>query len=215
MKNMLSTMDGADVHAQIPLDHIPESRRITGTFGFQGGTWGIFFIVVLILMLAGSGKPPTLFEMEIYIVLFIAGAGSIAWETARRRHPTVLVEQDGMIAVYRKRYGNIVVSRDRVRCEKVDLIIIIKIGAPLLMCTILFTAIAVAIIGDEKRITAETLILLSFGLALGASLMSAAWTTFFRKRLLVPVEGSRWIAEQTVLVPRGQCKRLFARIGEV
>ncbi len=170
--------------------------------------------MVLILMLAGSGKRPALFEIEIYVSLFVAGGVSIAWETMRRRHPTVLVRQDGMIAVYRKRYGDAVVSRDRVRCERIDLIIIVKVGVPLLMCTILFTAIAVAIMGDEKRITAETLILLSFGLALGASLVSAAWTTFFRKHLRVPVEGSRWIAEQTVLVTREQCKRLFAGSGE-
>jgi hypothetical protein len=206
-------MDGAERYAEIPLDHIPESLKVTKTFGFQWGIWGGFLIVVLCLMLAGSTGLPGVFQIEIYVSLLVVGGSFIAWELVRRRNPTVLVRQGGMVGVYRKGRCDIVVACEQIRCEKIDLVIVLKIGAPLLICTVLFVAVAAAIIQDEKRITADTVIMLSFGLALGASLASAAWTTFFRKHLRVPVKGSRWLAEETVLVTREQCRDLLSGPG--
>ena len=208
-------MDGAERYAEIPLDHIPESLKVTKTFGFQWGIWGGFLIVVLCLMLAGSTGSPTAFQIEIYVSLLVVGGSFISWELIRRLRPTVLVKQGGMVGVYRKGRYDSVVPCEQIRCEKIDLVIVLKIGAPLLICTTLFVAVAVAIMQDEKRITADTMIIFSFGLALGASLVCAAWTTFFRKHLRVPVIGSRWLAEETVLVTREQCRELLSGPSEI
>ena len=207
-------MDGAERYAEIPLDHVPESLKVTETFGFQWGIWGGFLIVVLCLMFAGSTGVPTVFQVEIYVSLLVVGGSFIAWELRRRLNPTVLVKQGGTIGVYRKGGCDIVVACGQIRCEKIDLVIVLKIGAPLLICTVLFAAVAVAIIQDEKKITADTMIILSFGLSLGASLACAAWTTFFRKHLRVPVKGSRWLAEETVLVTGEQCRELLSGTSE-
>lgn len=191
------------------LVYVPEHRRVTEAPGWQPGIWGCFFIVVG-LFIALECKPPlSVLEWEILGSLAAAGLGLAAWEFRRRRGRSVLVRDGERIAVYRKGRLDMVLDPGDIRLVKADLVVMLKVGVPLLVCAIGFTAIGVVMLLRDRTVDAGSLSSLALGLACAASLASAAWTRFYRCQLRVPVKGSWWLAEETVLVSPSQLKELF------
>jgi len=148
--------------------------------------------------------------MEILGVVFFAGLVLALWQAVMHRNRTVLVRQDGMIQVFRKRRLDMVVAAQEIRLEKVDIVAIIKIGAPLAIAAALFLALGLAMLWKDRAANSGSLSALALGLVSTASLASAFWTRFFRRHLLVPVRNSRWLAEETVLLSVKQHKLLFS-----
>jgi drug/metabolite transporter (DMT)-like permease len=147
--------------------------------------------------------------MEILGALFFVGIALALWQAFMHRNRTVLVREDGLIQVFRKRRLDMVVAAQDIRLEKADIIVMVKIGAPLAIAATLFLAVGITMLWRERTIDSGTLSVLALGVASGVSLASAAWTTFFRRHLRVPVRNSRWLAEETVLLSAGQFKILF------
>lgn len=188
---------------------VPEDRRVVETMGWQPGIWGCFFMIVG-LSFALECKPPlSALEWEILGSLGAAGLGLAAWEFRRRRGRSVLVRDGGRIAVYRRGRLDMVLDREDIRLVKADLVVMLKVGVPLLVCAIGFTATGLVMFSRDRILDAGSLSSLALGLACGASLTSAAWTRFRRCHLRVPVKGSWWLAEETVLVSPSQLRELF------
>ncbi|HNT44703.1 MAG TPA: hypothetical protein PKN85_09580 [Syntrophorhabdaceae bacterium] len=196
--------------AERSLDYVPEDRRVAESLGWQPGIWASFFLLVGCIILAESKSPPDLVMMEILGVVFFAGLVLALWQAVMHRNRTVLVRQDGMIQVFRKRRLDMVVAAQEIRLEKVDIVAIIKIGAPLAIAAALFLALGLAMLWKDRAANSGSLSALALGLVSTASLASAFWTRFFRRHLLVPVRNSRWLAEETVLLSVKQHKLLFS-----
>jgi hypothetical protein len=196
--------------AERSLDYVPEDRRVVGTLGWQAGIWAAFFLLVGCFILAGSKSPPGLVMMEILGAVFFVGLALALGQAFMHRNRTVLVRQDGLIQVFRKRRLDMVLSAEDIRLEKADIIVMLKIGAPLAIAAALFLAVGITMLWRERTIDSGTLSVLALGVASGVSLASAAWTTFFRRHLRVPVRNSRWLAEETVLLSARQFKLLFS-----
>lgn len=196
--------------AERSLDYVPEDRRMVESLGWQPGIWASFFLLVGSIILAESKSPPDLVMMEILGVVFFAGLALALWQAVMHRNRTVLVRQDGMIQVFRKRRLDMVVAAQEIRLEKVNIVAIVKIGAPLAIAAALFLALGLAMLWKDRAANSGSLSALALGLVSTASLVSAFWTRFFRRHLLVPVRKSRWLAEETVLLSVKQLKLLFS-----
>lgn len=188
---------------------MPERGKVVETLGWQPGIWGALFLVTAFLIVVSAGRPLLLIEWQISGGAAVLGLSLAGYEVWRRRNRTVLVKDGGHIAVFRKGRLDLTISPDEIRIVKAELLIMLKVGVPLGACAAAFTAIGIMGILEAEALNADNLIILSLGLACGASLVSAAWTRFFRVHLRVPVRGSRWLAEETVLVPFSRLKELF------
>ncbi len=196
--------------AERSLDYVPEDRRVAERLGWQPGIWASFCLLLGCLILAECKWPPGLITMELLGVVFFAGLVLAVWQAAMHRNRTVLVREDGLIRVYRKRRLDMVVVAGDIRIEKADIVVILKIGAPLAIAAALFLGVGITMLWREREVSSDGLIVLALGLTLVASLASAFWTRFFRRHLLVPVRNSRWLAEETVLVSARQFEDLFS-----
>lgn len=192
------------------LTHVPEHNKIVETFGWQFAIWGSSLLIIAGLFASSAKKSLVALEWEIAGISALIGLCFIRYEFYRRRNRTVLVKNDDQILVYRKGCLDLMLSANEIRTEKADLVLMLKIGVPLGICGLIFTAIGVDIVMRNMSVNAESLILLTSGIAFFASLISAAWTRFARVHLRVPVKGSRWLAEETVLLTSAQCKELFS-----
>ena len=85
----------------------------------------------------------------------------------------------------------------------------LRIGIPLGACGLAFTLIGIMVLMREKAVSSDSLIILSLGIVCWVSLAGAAWTRFSYTHLRVPVKGSRWLAEETVLIPNARLNELF------
>jgi len=202
-------MDPALSRPEQLLDYVPEHRRVVETLGWQPGIWGGFFLVVGILILSESRLPLSTVTLELLGVVFFVGVVLACWQIRMHRNRTVLVRDNGVIEVFRKRRLDMVVDPEEIGLEKADFILMLKIGIPLLMCAAIFIGVGGTMLWEEKKANADIFCILSLGLASGVSLASAAWTRFFRRHLRVPVKNSRWLAEETVLVSPSQYRHLF------
>lgn len=191
------------------IDLVPEHRRVVETLGWQPGIWGCFFIVVGCLFALECKPPLSVLEWEILGLLAAAGLGLAAWELRRRKARTVLVRDGEFISVYHKGRLDSTVDPEDITLIKADLPVMLKIGAPLALCAVGFTAVGLIMLLRDRAADAGSLSVLALGLASGASFACAAWTRFFRCHLRVPVKGSWWQAEETVLVTPSQLKYLF------
>lgn len=201
-------MDVPSLEAE-ELIHIPEHHKVTETLGWQPGIWGAFFLVVGCLFAFECKWPLKILEWEIIGILAVPGFVLVGYEIWRRRNRTVLVKESGRILVFRKGGLDITVAPEEVRREEADLSVMLKIAIPLGLCMIGFTAIGIIDLIRERAADAGTLSMLSLGITCGLSLASAVWTRYFRCNLRVPVRGSKWLAEETVLVTPAQLKELF------
>jgi hypothetical protein len=119
------------------------------------------------------------------------------------------VREGANIKVFRKGRLDLTLTAGEIAIVNADIVTMLKIGTPLGLCAALFTAIGMTGILRDSVVLADDLIILSLGLACGASLASAAWTRFSCAHLRVPVRGSRWLEEETVLVPASRLEELF------
>jgi len=191
------------------LMHIPEGHKFVETLGWQPGIWGALFIVVACLFVIPAKAPLTDLEWMISGGSAVLGLVLAGYEVHRRRNRTVLVKTGGCIAVFRNGRHDLTLAPGEINVEKAGIVIMLKIGVPLGACAAMFTAIGVIGILRDKAVNADNLIILSLGLACGASLVSAAWTRFSCVHLRVPIKGSRWLAEETVLIPTFRLNELF------
>lgn len=203
-------MEPALSQAEQLIDYVPEHRRVVETLGWQPGIWGGFFLAVGILILSESRLPLSTIKLELLGVVFFVGVALACWQTAMHRNRTVLVRDNGLIQVFRKRRLTMVVDPEEIGLEKADFILMLKIGIPLLMVAAIFIAVGGTMLWEDRKADADNLCILALGLASAASLASASWTRFFRRHLRVPVKNSRWLAEETVLVSPSQYRHLFA-----
>ncbi|MEN6465116.1 MAG: hypothetical protein ABFD62_08050 [Syntrophaceae bacterium] len=179
------------------------------TLGWQPGIWGGFFLVTGILILSESRLPLSTVKLELLGVVFFVGVVLACWQMMMHRNRTVLVRDNGLIQVFRKRRFDMALDPEEIGLEKADFILMLKIGVPLLMCAAIFIAVGGTMVWEDKTANADNLCILALGVASGASLVSASWTRFFRRHLRVPVKNSRWLAEETVLVSPSQYRHLF------
>ena len=188
---------------------VPEHRRVVETLGLQPGIWGCFFVVVGCLFALECKPPLSVLEWEILGFLAVAGLGLAAWELVRRRARTVLVRDGEYIAVYRKDRLDMTLDPEDISLVKADILVMLKVGVPLGVCAVGFTVIGLTMLLRDRSMDAGSLSALALGLACGTSFACAVWTSFRRCHLRVPVRGSRWLAEETVLVTPSQLKRLY------
>ncbi|MBI5576323.1 MAG: hypothetical protein HY896_08160 [Deltaproteobacteria bacterium] len=191
------------------LAYVPERRRVAETLGFQPGIWGAFFLIAACFFLF-TGKGPT--DDVLWMIAGCAAALGLAltgYEAWRRRNRTVLVREGDHIAVYRKGTLDLTLAPEEVTEEKPGIFVMLRIGIPLGMAAAIFLGVAITEILRDKTGIGETLLILSLGLACAASLASAAWIRFRYRHLQVRIEGSRWLAEETVLVHPSRMKDLF------
>jgi hypothetical protein len=191
------------------LMHLPERRKVVETLGWQPGIWGSFFIIAACLFSLACKWPLIALEWEILGVSIALGLGLVGYEVWRRRNRTVLVRDDGHIAVFRRGTLDLTSAPSEITRVRAGLDVMLRIGVPLAVCAVLFAAIGILGLLRDKAGTVDNLIILSLGLACGASLASAAWTRFSCAHLWVPIKGSRWLAKETVLVPSSRLKELF------
>jgi len=193
------------------LTHVPERRRVAETLGWQPGIWGAFFLLVASVFGLGGKGPSLPVEWTIFGSSAALGLALTGYEAWRRRNRTVLVKDGERIAVYRKGRLDMILDSGEVAVRDPELFVMLRIGVPLGLAAILFTSVGILpILRNESMI--DGLLILSLGLACWASLGSAAWTRFTCRSLRVPIKGSRWRAEETVLIPRSRMKELFPGI---
>ncbi len=192
-----------------PLSHVPERRRVGESLGLQPGIWGALFILVACVFGLGGNGPSNAVEWAISASSAALGLGLIGYEVRLRRNRTVLVRDGEQIAVFRKGRLDLILAPDAITRVTAGLSVMLQIGVPLGSCAAVFTAIGVSGLVRDSSGTADNLVILSLGLACGASLASAAWTRFSFCHLRVPVKDSRWLAEETVLIPLSRMKELF------
>jgi hypothetical protein len=191
------------------LFHIPEQDKFVETFGWQPGIWGGFCLVSAILFAIPAQSPFLPLALWITAGAAFAGFCLTGYEVRRRRNRTVLVIDSGKIAVYRHGALDLVLELAEVTVVRADLVTMVKIGVPLAIAALLFAAIGVIGLLRDEAAVIDNLIILSLGLACFGSLASAAWTRFRCAHLRVPLKGSRWMAEETVLIPVSRLPELF------
>lgn len=191
------------------LINAPERHKVVETLGWQPGIWGAFFIIVACLFVLPAKE--TLIEIEEIIAgsSALVGLSLAAYEVWRRKNRTVLVKDNEHILVFRKCRLNLTLDPDEIKIVKAGLVTMLEIGVPLLICSVLFTAIGIMGMIRDKAVSIDYIIILFFGLACAASLGSAAWTRFSCAHLRVPIKDSRWMAEETVLVRNSRLNELF------
>jgi hypothetical protein len=182
---------------------------VVENLGWQPGIWASFFLVLSLFLIAECSVSPTLFTMEALGVVLFVGLALALWQVAMHRRRTVLVRDGGMIQVFRKRRLDMVLAEEKIRLVRVDIVVMMKVGAPLLIAAALFFAVGITMLWRDGMIDPGALGVLALGVTAAASLASACWTIFFRRHLRVPVRNSRWIAEETVLVSPRQFDLLF------
>jgi len=191
------------------LAHVPERCRVAETLGWQPGIWGVLFLLVACVFGLGGKGPTTAVEWAISGSSAALGLGLTGYEAWRRRNRTVLVKDGERIAVFRKGRLDLVIDPGEVTLVKAELFVMLRVGVPLGLAAVLFTSIGIVSVMRDEPVT-DGLVILSLGVACWASLASAAWTRSACRHLRVPIKGSRWLAEETVLVPRSRMKELFA-----
>jgi hypothetical protein len=191
------------------LINAPERHKIVETLGWQPGIWGVFFIVVACLFVLPAKRPLLSIEWIIAGSSAAIGICLAGYEAWRRRNLMVLIREGDYIAVFRKGRLDMTLAPEEIREVKPGLILMLKIGLPLGACGLAFTLIGIMALMREKAVSSDSLIILSLGIVCWASLAAAAWTRFSCTHLRVPVKGSRWIAEETVLIPNTRLNELF------
>jgi len=182
----------------------------------QPGIWGALFLLVACLLALGGAGHANAGEWQISAVSAALGLGLTGYEVWRRKNRTVLVKDGELIAVFRKGRLDLVLAPGAVTRVKAGPVLMLQVGIPLGLCAAAFTSIGILGLLRDGSGTGDSLAILALGLGCGASLASAAWTRFSCWHLRVPVKGSRWLAEETVLVPRSRIRELFvddARVG--
>lgn len=177
--------------------------------GWQPGIWGALFLLVACMFVLPGKGPSIALEWWISGVSAALGLVLAGYEVWRRRNRTVLVREGGQIAVFRRGRRDMILDPGEISVEKADIVLMLKIGIPLAVCAAMFGGVGVMGLLRDEAAKADNLMILCLGLACGASLLSAAWTRFSCAHLRVPVRGSRWLAEETVLVPPSRLKYLF------
>jgi len=192
------------------LFHVSAHDKFTEIFGWQPAIWGALFFVVAGLMALTAAMPPLPLEGMISGGSAAVGLCLAGYEVHRRRNRSVLVKDVGNIAVYRKGCLDLVLDPDEISVVKANLVSMLNIGLPLGLCAAMFTFVGLLGLLRDEAAVADNLMILSLGVACGASLASAAWTRFRYAHLRVPVKGSRWLAEETVMISSSRLKELFA-----
>lgn len=182
------------------LSYVPERYQVVETFRWQPGIWGVLFIFVACVLVLTSTWPLTAIIWEISVPSAALGFVLVSYEFWRRKNPTVLVKDGELIAVFRKGHLDLTLAPCEIKHMKAGLDIMIKIGIPLGACAVAFIFVGVL---------CKDPITMALGLACGASLASAAWTRFSCAHLRVHIKDSRWLAEETVLIPSSRLKELF------
>jgi hypothetical protein len=191
------------------LIHAPERYKVVETPGWQPGIWGAFFIVVACLFVLPAKAPLVPLEWVISGGSAALGLTLAGYEVHRRRNRTVLVREGANIKVFRKGHLDLALAPEEITIVKADLVTMLKIGIPLGLCAAMFTATGMTGILEDRTVLVDDLIILCLGLTCGASLASAAWTRFTCVHLRVPIKGSGWLVEETILVPASRLKELF------
>jgi hypothetical protein len=190
------------------LINAPERHKVVETLGWQFGIWGVFLIFVA-CMLVLPNLPSTAIEWEISGASAVLGLGFVGYEVWRRRNRTVLVKDGEHILVFRKGHLDLTLALGEITRVRAGLMIMLRIRIPLAACAATFSAIGIMGILRDNAVNADNMCIRCLGFACGASLASAAWTRFSRAHLRVPIKGSRWWAEETVLIPSSHLKELF------
>jgi hypothetical protein len=187
----------------------PERHKVVETLGWQPGIWGTFFIAAACLLILPARRPLISLEWQMAGGSALIGVILVAYELRRRRNRTVLVREGANIKVFRKGRLDLTLTPGEITIVNADIVTMLKIGLPLGLSAALFSAIGITGILKSGALTVDDLIILCLGLACGASLASAAWTRFTCSHLRVPIKGSRWLVEETILVPASRLKELF------
>lgn len=204
----------AGLYESAMLRHSSERQKVVETLGCQPGIWGTLFIVVACLFMLNGKGPSIAIEWMISGSSAALGLGLTGYEVWRRRNRTVLVKDGERIAVFRKGRPDLILAPGDITIVKAGLFVMLKVGVPLGLCAAAFSGIGIIGLLRDEAGTADNLMILFLGLACGASLASAAWTRFSCCHLRVPINGSRWLAEETVLVPSSRLKEVFPEIVE-
>jgi len=193
------------------IEHVPEHQKFIETLGWQWGIWGSFFIFLALLIMAPWEGPPLLMQWEISGISGATGLCLTGYEIWRHRNRTVLVKDGEQIAVYRKGRLDLILAPSEIILVKTGLQIIIQVGVGLGAFAILFTAIGIMeFFKNMQGSIVDSLLIMLPGLTCGASLVSAARTTFACAHLRVPIR-NRWLtAEETVLLSTIRTQELFS-----
>ncbi len=191
----------------------PENRKVVETLGFQPGIWGALFLVVACVFALHDDGPANQAEWIIFGASSALGLGLTGYGIRRRRNRTVLVRIGERIAVYRKGRFDLMVAPAEIATEKMPLHVMLKIGVPLGLAGLIFSAIGVVELQRRRPLALDDLLILYMGLTCWASLASAAWTRFSCRHLRVPIKGSRWLAEETVLVRPNRLREVFPELA--
>lgn len=191
------------------LIYVAERHRVTETFGWQPGIWGVLFIVAACVYLPYVNELSSdIISWLIFGSLAVLGIGLTGYEIWRRRNRTVLVKNGRHILVFRKGRLDLTLAANQITLIKADFHTMIMIGVCMALCTVLFTAIAFTGILRDAVVSTDSLLILFWGIVCGASLASASWTRFYCRHLRVPILGSKW-TEESVLVLSSRLKELF------
>jgi predicted membrane protein len=190
---------------------LPERLQFATRFGWQPTIWGALLLAVAATIAPRHPLAATALEGELTAAAGVAGLLLIGYEIWRRRNRTVLVKDGGQIAVYRKRSFDFRVEiEDITPGAKPPLFIMMKIGVPLALAGVFLSALGIDMLLRERRLSADALLVLCFGLACLASLVSAAWVHFRYTHLSVPVRVSRLKANETVRLKPAEAAELLA-----
>lgn len=190
----------------------PDHRKVVETLGLQPGIWGALFLAVACAF-AFHGSGPS--GREAWIWVAIPGALGLAlagYEVWRRGNRTVLVRMGERIAVYRRGHFDLMVAPAEIATEKMPLHVMLKIGVPLGLAGVIFSAIGIVELSRRRSWAIDDLLILYMGLTCWASLASALWIRFSCRNLRVPIKGSRWLAEETVLVDPSRLREVFPEL---
>jgi hypothetical protein len=206
--------DRAGLSSSLPakLSHVPDRARIAETFGWLPGIWGAFFLVVAGYFSDGVTNPSAGTETAIFLVSAALGLVLAGYEFRRHGNRTALVKEGDRIAVYRKGRLDLLLEPEEVVTIKAEFAVMIKIGVPLGLAAVLFTALGIDFITRGKA-AGDGLLVLSLALALWASLASAARARFRCAHLRLPIKGSRWF-EEDMLVPLSRLKQASIDVSD-
>ncbi len=188
------------------IELIPERLRITESLGRQPEIWSVFFLLSALLIVSGEEYLPPWIPGAL-TACGLALAGYSVW---RRRNRTVLVNAGESVAVYRKGQLDLTLTRNDIVLKKPPLIVALHFGIGLGLSGVIFTAVAIACMADHGGVSADSLLILTAGLALLASFGSAAFVWFCFAHLAIPLRNSRLMAEETLLITRSQLQDLLA-----
>ncbi len=191
------------------LDGIPERQRVTETFGWQAGIYGILFIIAACVQAVLLKRSSMNESWIVFGCMAVLGLSLTGYEIWRRRNRAVLVKDGDDILVFRKGRLDMILEPDQVTRIKADSHTMIFLGAGLGVAAVIFIAVGILLILEDQSGNADAWIILFAGLCLLASLLSAVWTRFFCCHLRIPIRGSKW-TEESVLIPASRYKELFS-----